>query len=343
MEKRRDLKLDIIRIFSLFCVISVHFFLNSGYYQEQMNGKTMIIMTIIRAFFIICVPMFIVLTGYLMNRKELSKSYYKGVKKTLIIYFICSIVYHIFIHFYYLNEVSFKSFIKDLLWYQGTKYSWYIEMYIGLFLMIPFLNIVVNNLKSKKDFNILLITLLFLIGIPNLFNALFFKAFPSWWSNIYPIFYYFLGAYLFKYNENLSKNKLFIFLIILIIVDGLLNYYVSYNNIFVWSSLNDYGSFFVMLKTYLVFSLLLKLKVNYSMRKEKIIKRMSDACLGAYLISCIFDIIFYDILNANIISVKMRFIYAPVIVLAVFICSIILSMIIDIIYDILFKKKNIIR
>ena len=187
MEKRRDLKLDIIRIFSLFCVISVHFFLNSGYYQEQMTGKTMIIMTIIRAFFIICVPMFIVLTGFLMNRKELSKTYYKGIKKTLIIYFICSIVYHVFIHFYYFNEVSFKSFIKDLLWYQGTKYSWYIEMYIGLFLMIPFLNLIVNNLKSKKDFKILLITLLFLIFLKFFLHGgvIFIQYFIIFWEHIY--------------------------------------------------------------------------------------------------------------------------------------------------------------
>ncbi len=334
MEKgKRDLKLDYIRIFSLFCVISVHFFLNSGYYQEKMNGIAMIIMTTVRSFFIICVPMFIVLTGYLMNRKELSKSYYKGIKRTLIIYFMCSVVYHIFIHFYYLEGVSFKSFIKDLLWYQGTKYSWYIEMYIGLFLIAPFLNIIINNFKSKKDFKILLITLMFLTGIPNFFNSLFFKVFPSWWSIIYPIFYYFLGAYLYKYKENISKFKLFFFLVILVIFDGFLNYFISYNNIFSWSPLNDYGSLIVMVKTYLVFSLLLQMKVKYTSKKEKVLKKISNSCLGAYLISCIFDIIFYDILNSNIVIVKMRFLYAPLVVAIVFICSIILSMIIDLIYD----------
>lgn len=64
MANKRDIKLDIIRIFSLLCVISVHFLLNSGFYEETVEGKKMLIMCIYRMFFIICVPMFITLTGY---------------------------------------------------------------------------------------------------------------------------------------------------------------------------------------------------------------------------------------------------------------------------------------
>ena len=82
MEKNklvRDYRLDIIRIFSLFCVIAVHFFLNSGFYDEIVVEKRMYIMSIFRSFFIICVPMFIMLTGYLVNGKTLSKKYYKGI------------------------------------------------------------------------------------------------------------------------------------------------------------------------------------------------------------------------------------------------------------------------
>mgnify|MGYP000183442649 CR=1 FL=1 len=71
MEKlcKRDSRLDLIRIFSLFCVAGIHFFLNSGFYSQMVSGKRMFIMCIFRSFFIICVPMFITLTGYLMNKK----------------------------------------------------------------------------------------------------------------------------------------------------------------------------------------------------------------------------------------------------------------------------------
>ena len=347
LKEKRDLRLDIIRIFSLFCVVSVHFFLNSGYYNEIMAGKAMIIMTIVRSFFIVCVPMFIVLTGYLMNKKELSKSYYKGIIRTLSIYFICSIVFHIFIHFYSDTSLTIKSFIKDLLSFDGTSYSWYIEMYIGLFLLIPFFNLIINNFKSQKDFKILLVTLLFLIGIPNVLNIIKFyspnwiknpdvkvlKLFPAWWASIYPVFYYFLGAYIYKYKDNISKYKNIILLIIIVFISGLLNYFVSHDKAFIWSTFNQYGSFLVMMKTYLVFSLLLQIKVEYSKGKEKFLKTISNACLGAYLISCIFDKIYYDILCSKIINVKDRFLYAPLMVILVFVSSIILALIIDFIYD----------
>lgn len=38
-NKKRDVRLDIVRIFSLFCVIAVHFFLNSGFYEKAVIGK----------------------------------------------------------------------------------------------------------------------------------------------------------------------------------------------------------------------------------------------------------------------------------------------------------------
>ena len=151
-KKARDVRLDIIRIFSLFCVIAVHFFLNSGFYNEIVIGKKMYIMSIIRSFFIICVPMFIMLTGYLVNGKTLSKKYYKGIIKILIIYLICSIIYSLFGKFYLKEEMTFTIFLKKLISYSGTRYSWYIEMYIGLFLLIPFFNIIINSLKSKKEY-----------------------------------------------------------------------------------------------------------------------------------------------------------------------------------------------
>lgn len=136
----------------------MHFFLNSGFYNESIIGKRMLFMCIVRSFFIICVPMFITLTGYLMNKKEFSKKYYNGLFHTLIIYFICSVVYFVFSYFYFNQEVNIQIFFQNLLSFNGTRYAWYIEMYIGLFLMIQFLNLVFNHLKDKKHVWALLLT-----------------------------------------------------------------------------------------------------------------------------------------------------------------------------------------
>lgn len=348
--KKRDERLDIIRIFALICVIGVHYFLSSGFYEATMCGEKMLIMCIARAFFIICVPVFITLTGYLMNKKTISKKYYKGIVKTLIIYFICSIVYHIFYIFYRGEGVRITTFFKNVLAYKGTIYAWYIEMYIGLFLLIPFLNLIFNNLKNKKEAKVLLITLAFLTGLPciaNIFkyysirwwlnpsiNSEYVKLLPDWWAGIYPLFYYFLGAYLNKYEVKISKKMNIILLFIIIILSGIFDFYRSYGTKFITSTWNSYPSITIMVTTFLTFNLLLKIKLKTENEKRgKILKILSDACLGAYLVSCIFDIVYYDKLNKSIAFIKDRFIYAPLMVILVVISSMTVSILINCLYN----------
>lgn len=359
-SKKINDTLNILRIFSFFCVIAVHFFLNSGFYNEIVNGKKMLILCIFRSLFIICVPMFITLTGYLMNKKELSINYYLKLNKTLVMYLLCSIVYLIFAKFYLHQEINISIFLKNLLSYSGTPYSWYIEMYIGLYLLIPFLNIIFNNLKSKKDIKILLITLIILCGLPTVLNIYNFsstqwwktpslsntylKIIPDWWNQIYPIFYYFLGAYLSKYKIKISAFKNFILLIIFVIFDGLFNFYRSHNSIYLWGSWSSYSSLTVMFTTFLTFNFILKIQFNKdNFIRSTILKYISNACLGAYLISCIFDNLYYEILNTKFINFTEKIKYAPLIILASFTSSIILSLILNFIYSILSKLLNTIK
>lgn len=358
-KKARDVRLDIIRIFSLFCVIAVHFFLNSGFYNEIVIGKKMYIMSIIRSFFIICVPMFIMLTGYLVNGKTLSKKYYKGIIKILIIYLICSIIYSLFGKFYLKEEMTFTIFLKKLISYSGTRYSWYIEMYIGLFLLIPFFNIIINSLKSKKEYQLILITLIILIALPSILNIFKFdsidwwkkpsisksyvKILPAWWTSGYPVLYYFLGAYLKRYTVNINTKLNIFLLVIFTIIDGTFNFYRSFSVKYIWGSWNSYSSLFVMIETFLVFNLLLKINLNNNSIRNNLLKTLSNACLGAYLISCMYDKIIYDKLEVLIPNVKQRFIYAPVVVLLSFTCSIITSILINTVYKYGFKLINSIK
>lgn len=349
MANKRDIKLDIIRFFSLLCVISVHFLLNSGFYEETVEGKKMLIMCIYRMFFIICVPMFITLTGYLKNQEQLSTKYFKKVSKVLIIYFICSVIYSVFTKFYLHQEMTIEIFIRNILSYKGTRYSWYIEMYLGLFLLTPFLNLIFNNLKSQKDAKILLLVLFVMIGLCGIVNIYnfestewwkrpssnndYFQIIPKWWGSIYPIFYYFLGAYLRKYSLNISKENNILLIILTVTLFGTFDYYRSYKSIYVWGIWNDYGSGFVMIITALVFNYLLHIKIKETNLLRNILKYISNACLGGYLISCMFDQIYYQKLNGLVPIVKDRFIYAPLIILISLFSSIALSLLISIIYN----------
>ena len=92
----RNSSLDIIRIFAAFMVLSVHFFLYNGFYSEPVNKPAMFVAVGMRTFFGICVPLFMILTGYLMCHKTLSRDYYKGIRKTLIVFVLATIACMIF-------------------------------------------------------------------------------------------------------------------------------------------------------------------------------------------------------------------------------------------------------
>ncbi len=353
-EKIRNYNLDFIRLFAFFCVVSVHFFLRSGFYDVPVVGKKIFIMICFRNFFMICVPLFISLTGYLMCNKELCFNYYKRILRVLATYLFCSIVYSIFIKFYHDIPFNLYDFFKNLLSYHGTPYAWYIEMYIGLFILIPFLNIIFNNLKNKRECQILLITLIILVSLPCMLNIYkidelawwynpssdgeYFQIFPSWWVSIYPLLYYFLGAYFRKYYIKVSTKKTIIFLLFVVFISGLFSFYRSYSSSFVIGIWNEYYSLFTFIQSFLVFSLILGL--NFKIKNEKVryfLKKMSDATLGAYLLSRIFDYIFYDKLCASFPVIEDRFIYAPIIIICIFFLSLLLSVIVNFIHDIIVK------
>ena len=234
MIKNRDSSLDIIRIVAFFSVVSVHFFLNNGFYTQAVNGKRMYVAVLIRTFFMICVPLFMILSGYLMNNKKNEIKYYIGITKTYSIYviasFACGLLKKITVGY------DLRKFIIELLDFSAAPYSWYIEMYLGLFLLIPFLNIIYNGLENKKKKQLLILILLFITSINGVFNIKH-KIIPTFWNTLYPITYYFIGAYLSEFKPEVSNKKLGMVLLLNVIVGGSLCFYMSYGQKFIWGGL----------------------------------------------------------------------------------------------------------
>lgn len=334
---KRDTTLDIIRIIALFCVISVHFFLNNGFYEEPVFGKKMFAMVIMRTGLMVCVPLFMVLTGYLMRKKVLSKKYYAGLIKTLGIYFLASIMCLIYKDLFLKNSFSIFGALKGLFNFSLANYSWYIEMYIGLYLLIPFLNLIYNNLKTKKEKKLLIFTMLLLTSIPTITN-IYNKVLPFWWSSIYPITYYYIGAYLSEYKLKINGILNFVLLFVSVILFGIYNYFCSYGKTFIWGTYQSWGAIQNVIMTVLLFVLIRNIDFNKLPDTiKKIIKHMSDCCLGAYLVSFIFDDAFYRILNDNITEVTDKLIYYIVIVPIIFSCSLVLSAMLNLIYNAVLK------
>lgn len=323
-EKNRDIRLDFIRSVAIISVISVHFLLNSGFYETPLEGKRMFLMTIARTAFLPCVPLFIMLSGYLLRNKCISKKYYYGIWKTISIYLIASTFCLIFKILYLKQEMTIAGALLSVIGFTAVPYAWYINMYIGLFLLIPFLNVLYNNLDSKRSKQILIFTCIFIAIMPS-FNIKY-VIFPNWWVGIYPITYYFMGAYLSEYKVSVKKSINILLLVMSIFGFSLINFYLGYKSNFIEKGYTSYAGFECIIVTIMIFLLGLNLNFNNIPNTiQSVMATLSKLSLGMYLSSWIIDVIVYGKLNSNVKDVYQRVNYAPLVILCVIIGAAILS------------------
>lgn len=332
--KKRNINIDLIKCIAVFSVISVHYFANVGLYKTIIEENKMYIGIIFRTLFMICVPLFIITTGYLMKNKMLSKKYYLGAFRVIIIYILNTLLYLAYNSIYNNEVLSIRHTIKSVLAID-TGYSWYIKMYLGLFLLIPFINLIYNNLKNKKQKQILILTMLTLTSFQGIFNIKYILI-PDWWISIYPLTYYFIGCYLKEYKVNINKYLNVLLFVIVLIVSSLINIHFSNGNKFVWGIYNDWGSIFNVLTSVLVFIFVINLNLGKVSNKiSRVIVKISELSLGMYLTSSMIDdfLYFHYFKDINFFSIKGYFEIVPL----VLILSISLSMIINVIYKLIDK------
>lgn len=352
-QPKRDFRLDIIRIFAFFCVVSVHYFLYSRFYRFPMAGPQMFFAAGMRSFFMICVPLFPMLSGYLMNTKRPTRQYYVKLGILFLEYALASLfcmVYQAYedgnlpyVH-YYIYRTVFQVFSYD-----AAPYGWYMEMYIGLFLLIPYLNMIYHGLPDKKGKQGLLLTLLFLCAVPSLGNNLFLKdvddaqniyyhLFPQWWSQCYPLCYYFLGSYLKEYPLQLRKRTMVALIAVVFVTCGALEYVRNYGREFSWSISLTHESLPVVILTVLVFSLLLRIpNEKISSGTGNFLSRISGLCFSAYLVSSIFDSIFYPLFKSHWRQDVYQIGGYPILVPLVFVCSLMLASVVTAIHRLVIR------
>ena len=360
-KKQRSCNLDVIRIFAFFCVVSVHFFKDSDFYRVHVVTPLLLPGIAMRNFFMICVPLFMLLSGYLLKEKTLSKRYYCKLFQTLGIYLLASMACAAAQFLFERESFSVKAAFLGLFSYSTASYSWYVEMYIGLFLLIPFLNKIYRG-ESRRVRQILILTLLVLTSLPTAMNIWrltdlswwfrpgssleYSQLVPEFWVVLYPVTYYFIGAYLRDYPLQMKRWVNLLWIVVVFVVEGLFSYYRTYGEKFFGGAWTSYQSPFATVQAVLVFSFLNGLDLSRAgERTRKLLSKLSSWVLGAYLCSSIFDGLFYPKLNAAVPAIGKRIVYYPVMVLASAVCAMALSAVLNGIYSLCenFVKKGIAR
>lgn len=194
--------LDLIRVVAIFFVIAVHFFsLNTPYDTSLINGTSMVLQGMMKSISGASVPLFMMLTGYLNVNKAPSKKYYKGMLRVLVAYLIFSIVTILFRNYYLGEDHSIMQWVLAILNYTAIPYAWYIEMWIGLALLAPFLNYLWRAIPTMREKLLLIAILFFLTACPNFISSLFPKYFAQ---ACYPLMFYFMGSFIRQYQPKIS-------------------------------------------------------------------------------------------------------------------------------------------
>ena len=349
---KRDIGLDAIRSIALIFVIAVHFLAYTGFYEEETYGVDMFIGTCLRVIFVTCVPLFLLLSGWLQSDKMPTKFYYIKILRIIFLYIACGILCQTFIAVVDRNEFTVAGAILSFFDFTAAHYAWYIEMYLGLYLLIPFFNILWKNLKHKQKLA-LVSCLIILTILPSIFNNFNFNndlwwqastddysgLIPDWWINIYPIAYYFVGL-LIKDNEDRIRNiklKNYYLAIPLIILLGGENYLTNYSGIFNWNMATAYYGYQCFIISVTIFCLCLKIKLKNKIFKT-VFSMISKYSLGAYMISYIYDRIVYHFINKNMCDFGFKIMIYPVAVSVILLFSILTSFVLTNIVEKILQK-----
>ena len=94
-------------------------------------------------------------------------------------------------HFAFGDVQNLSTWLTRLFSFSAVFYGWYVEMYIGLVLLIPFINMVIDHLRDTKALLCFGLVTLVITALP---GATRWTVLPDYWRSIYPITYFILGA-----------------------------------------------------------------------------------------------------------------------------------------------------
>lgn len=166
------------------------------------------------------------------------------------------------------------------------------------------------------------------------------KLVPDWWAGLYPLTYYYLGAYIRCYvkGDTLDRKKLRLVLLISFFIFGGYDYWRSYAGDFKWAAWCDWGSLQNTLNSVLLFVLLISADYSYcSLGTRRRMGRIASLTFGAYLLSWIPDHFIYPRLIERVPQMHHRFDwYVPCVLLSI-VCSLLLAQMIQWIQRILYS------
>ena len=205
-RKEREFGADVVRITALFLVLWLHYYLRNGFYYREAANVPGFIALMSRSMLMCCVPLFMVLTGYLKCSKQWNLRYYRSLLPILLSYLIISLIHLPYKIFFQNQQATVGEWFLSFLKFDLATYGWYVSMYIGLFLISPLLNLIWSSCRNQKAHLAVVLTFVALTFLPSSANhTALGNILPSYFQSIYYVTYYLIGCYISTYKPKSSR------------------------------------------------------------------------------------------------------------------------------------------
>lgn len=305
-DQSRSAGLDIVRTLAITFVVGGHFFLHTSFNRTEFSGAEMFALGMGQTLSLTNVCLFMMLSGYLNINKKPSKPYYKGGIRVLVSYLLFSVLTVAFRKYYLDEELSWWQWAMKITDFSAIPYGWYIEMWIGLFLLTPFLNILWHGIDNKRNKLLLIATLFVMAALPDFTNRYGMYLSPGYWRTAaYPLLYFFLGCYVREYQPVVDRKIMGGGILLLCLVNPLFNALFVRHHTMLHIIGGPCGIVVVPL-TVFVFLMFYKMDVK-SDKLKKSLKSVSILSLDMYLVSYMFDAFYYPFFAEHVFCGKTLF------------------------------------
>lgn len=282
LNNRRYYGIDLLRITSMFMVVILHILGHGGVLSSLISkSANFFILSGLESICIIAVNCFALTTGFLYVGKKIK---IKNILNLYLKVFLYS--FGIAVIFFVINKEFFN--FKDLLGFlfpiESNKY-WYFSSYFILFLFMPLLNVILNNIEKKFMFVFLGGIVLFLGVYGYVLTRFFGDTFVinDGYSFVWLSILYLFGGAIKKYNIffKLKASKWFLLYILTVILNYLCGIILSVLSLFAKPPyIGNYTFIFNILSS----CLLLFFFASLNIKSSNVISFFSKYSFGVYLL-----------------------------------------------------------
>lgn len=275
--KKRESAIDVIKVLACLLVIGFHFFTDANYYKTLLTGEKLFALTTIRWVFNTCVPLFLIVTGYLLMHYTIKKGYYKRLFRIMYEFTAASLIVALLYFATTGQSIAFIARIKNLLYFND-----FVTIYLGLILLSPFINLAYQGIKEKRGKQIFILVLVLLVGVPAILNGTQ-KNMYAGWTGLYCVAYYVIGGYIAEFRPKIKPVYLLSVITGIAVLHSAIIFISSPDELFRYYT-GNYESILTLSMATCIFLLLYNIKINKKWPLT-VLKAISECTLSIFLVS----------------------------------------------------------